>query len=187
MTYLCTRTVSIRYMPIGRGRNSLVLHSVCRQSLSDLYSTYQSRQVCANEPRVLELCSGPLLDGVTVVCGNVAADTALPVSPQVLRQQMEVVQSQMQRLQAHREQEGAASEPAPGSSAQHASPPSTHVRAVPQPTAPAYTTPGTQPSGAPPAAGRAPPQPAGGQGSISSSNAADEVRQRRLQHFNTRE
>ena len=53
-----------------------------------------------------------------MACGVVAAHTALLV--QVLRQQMEVVQSQMQRLQAHREQEGSASESAPGSSAQHA-------------------------------------------------------------------
>ena len=119
--------------------------------------------------------------------GSVAAHPALLVSPQVLRQQMEVVQNQMQRLQAHREQEGSISESAPGSSAQHAASSSTHVRAMPQSNAPAATSSGTQPSGAPPAAGRGPPQPVRGQGSGSSSNAADEVRQRRLQHFNTRE
>ena len=178
MSHLCTRTVFAMYMPTGRGRDLLVLPS---ESVRPWHS--QSHQACYHGPgnsSAVVLCSmGRLWCAV--------AYTPALVSPQVLRQQMEVVQSQMQRLQAHREQEGSASEAAPGSSAQHAASSSTHVRAVPQPAAPAGTSSGAQPSGSPPAAGRGPAQPAGGQGSNSSSSAADEVRQRRLQHFNTRE
>jgi hypothetical protein len=112
---------------------------------------------------------------------------------QVLRQQMEVVQNQMQRLQAHREQEGL--------SVSRAATPSQNI---PSSSTPAGSQPANLPStsagpsvGAQPsqagsaqvpassAVGESKGQPQSGVAAREGSSDAEEIRQRRLNHFHT--
>lgn len=103
---------------------------------------------------------------------------------QVLRQQMEVVQNQMQRLQAHREQEGlSASRAAPAaqntpSSSQAAGACSSQAASS------SAAHPAAASSGAPAAARSRPHQPAG---TAEGANPAEDICQRRLHHFHTGE
>ncbi len=104
---------------------------------------------------------------------------------QVLRQQMEMVQNQMQRLQAHREQEGLNASRAPSFAQQDpaGSRAAASSSAAEQPSSSA-ARPASPAQDSPAAARTRPPHvPIRREG----SNSAEEIRQRRLNHFHTRE
>ncbi|CAL5228388.1 g11511 [Coccomyxa viridis] len=181
--------------------------------MSSPYSTYSTMML---PPSIIPLGPGsagsaPMSQEATAAAAaNAAAAAAAAVlqrgnaqpsaetMEQVLRQQMEMVQNQMQRLQAHREQEGLSASRAPSAAqpsaarAQSSAPPQAQA---PGPSA-ASSAHMPSSSAAQPAAqaaqegtgaarSRPPhePAPAAAEG----SNPAEEIRQRRLNHFHTRE